>query len=335
MKIVKKISSTMLTALLLAVVLSGCSRRNTENTLTLYSGRSRHLLQPVIESFTEDTGIKVNVRYGSTSELAATILEEGKNSPADVFFAQDSGSLGAVAKAGAFAPLPDSLTAQVAGHFRSPEGLWTGISGRARVIVFNPERITSDALPQKLDDLSKPEWHNRIGWAPLNASFQSFVTALRVERGEEGARQWLQAVQANKPQAYPRNTAIVTAVAVGEIDIGLVNHYYLYTMQREQGGSLKAANHIPAEGTLVNVAGVGIIKYSQHRQLALKLIEYLLDVKAQTYFTEQTFEYPLALESSPNPVLKPLEEISTPLDDLGLLEDLEGTLKLLRELNIL
>ncbi len=320
---------------LVFLTLAGCSRKSGPDSLTLYSGRSRHLLQPLIDRFVEDTGIKVNIRYGGTAELAATIIEEGKNSPADIFFAQDSGSLGAVAKAGAFNPLPESLIRQVPARFRSPEALWIGISGRARVIVYNPERVAADELPQSLNDLTDARWRGRIGWAPMNASFQSFVTALRVERGEAAARQWLIAMQANQPQVYARNPAILTAVDAGEVDLGLINHYYLHNMQRNQGATLKAANHIPAEGTLINVAGVGILKTSRHREQALILAEYLLDPAAQLYFSESTFEYPLARGAAPNTDLTPLETITTPFDDLSQIEDLEGTLKLLRELNIL
>ena len=318
-----------------AIGLVGCWRPATSESITLYSGRSQHLLAPLLEEFTRQTGIQVNTRYGGTAELAATILEEGERSPADVFFAQDAGALGALARAGRFHPLPPALLAKVPAPFRSQEGLWVGTSGRARVLLYNLDRVAPEALPADLDALTDPVWRERVGWAPFNASFQAFVTALRVERGEAAARQWLEDMAANRPRPYARNTAILQAVASGEIDIGLTNHYYLHTMQREQGGQWRAANYIPPSGTLMNVAGVGILATSRQHHQAEQFLQFLLSETAQRFFTDETFEYPLVEGVAANPALPALHTIPRADLDLGLLEDLAGTLALLQELGIL
>src|SRR5688572_8611194 len=147
-------------------------------SLVVYSGRSEELVRPIIERFAEETGVDVRVQYAGTAELAATLLEEGSNTPADVFFAQDAGALGAVAREGMFATLPDDILELVEPRFRSPDGLWIGISGRARVVVYNRETVSEEDIPESILDFTDPQWEGRLGWAPTNASLQSIVTAL-------------------------------------------------------------------------------------------------------------------------------------------------------------
>ena len=307
-----------------------------DGRLVVYCGRGEELIRPLIERFEQETGIDVSIRYAGTSELAATLMEEGANSPADVFFAQDAGALGALHRHNALTPLPADLLERVPARFRSPDGTWVGVSGRARVLVYNPERIAETNLPPTLDALTDPSWKGRIGWAPENASFQSFVTALRIQRGDAATLAWLKGIQANKPRPFAKNSAIVAAVAAGEIDAGLVNHYYLYGARRTNP-DISARNHYfpePGAGSLVNVAGVGILKTSRHRAEAERFIRYLLDHRAQTYFANETAEYPLIAEVSLPADLKPLETIATPDLDLNRLEDLEGTLSLIRQAGI-
>ncbi|MGB9738371.1 extracellular solute-binding protein, partial [Chloroflexus sp.] len=193
--------------------------------LVVYSGRSESLVGPFFTQFTEATGIPVEVRYGDTAELAATILEEGANSPADLFFAQDAGALGALAAADVLIPLPTDVLNQVEARFRSSDGRWVGISGRARVVVYNTNKLTEADLPRSITGFVDPQWRGRVGWAPTNGSFQAFITAMRVQLGEEATRKWLEGMIANEVKTYERNAAIVQAVAAGEIDVGFVNHY--------------------------------------------------------------------------------------------------------------
>ncbi len=291
---------------------------------------------PIIEQFQKATGIQVEVKYGGTSELAATLLEEGSRSRADVFFAQDPGGLGAVQDM--MAPLPDSILSRVPQWARSPEGRWVGLSGRVRVVVYNTTKLTQTDLPDDVYDFVDPRWKGRIGWAPTNASFQTMVTAMRVLWGEEKARQWLEGIKANDPKNYPNNTAIVAAVGSGEIDVGFVNHYYLYRFLAEQGESYPARNYHPragGPGSLIMVAGAGILSSSKHKDLAERFVEFMLSPVAQQYFASQTFEYPLVEGVVTHRELVPLDQLQHPEIDLADLADLEGTLKLLRDTGVL
>ncbi len=324
---------------MLVLVVSACAQPATTpvpQALTIYSGRSENLVGPIIDQFGQATGITVQVRYGSTAEMAATILEEGSNSPADVFFAQDPGGLGAVSHL--FVPIPDSILSQVEPKFRSPKGKWVGISGRARVIVYNTDKLSESDLPDDIWDFTDPQWQGRIGWAPTNGSFQAMVTAMRVLWGEEKTRQWILGIQANNPKVYPKNTPIVAAAGAGEIDVGFPNHYYLHRFLAEQGETFAARNYYlrgGGPGAVILVAGAGILETSRNKELAGSFLEFMLSPVAQQYFVGQTFEYPVVDGVKTNRLLKPLSEINSPEIDMADLIDLKGTLSLLRETEIL
>ena len=305
--------------------------------LVVYSGRSEELVGPILERFEEETGTDVEVRYGDTAEMANLILTEGENSPADVFFAQDAGALAAVAREGTLAELPAEVLDQVDERFRSPAGEWVGLSGRSRVVAYNTDNVSEEDLPDTIFGFTEPEWSGRIGWAPTNGSFQSFVTALRVIEGDDRAREWLEGIEANEPRVYEGNNPALDAVISGEIDVAFINHYYL--MQRlAEDPDVPAANYFLTDGdpgALVNVAGVGILTTSDDAEAAQSLVEFLLTPEAQEYFAEETKEYPLVEGVEPDPALPPLTDIGTPDIDLSDLSDLEGTLELLQEVGIL
>ena len=304
--------------------------------LVVYSGRSQSLVDPIIQQFAKATGIDVQVKYAQTSQLAATLLEEGRNSPADVFFSQDPGGLGAVEEM--FAPLPESVLDQVPAWARPQQGQWVGISGRARTVVYNTERLTEADLPDDMFGFTGPEWKDRIGWAPTNVSFQTMVTAMRAVWGEDKTRTWLQRVQANNPTIYPKNTPQVAAVAAGEIDVGFVNHYYLFRFLAEEGEDFPARNYHPragGPGSMIMVAGAGILDTAENRVNAERLLEFLLSSPGQQYFASQTFEYPLVDDVKTQRVLVPISEINAPQIPLSDLADLSGTQQLLRETGVL
>jgi len=306
--------------------------------LTIYSGRGEELVGPLIDQFEQETGLNVEVRYGSTAEMAATILEEGANSPADIYYGQDAGALGALAQAGQLAPLPEDALNLVDPRFRSPEGLWVGTSGRARVVVYNTDKLSEADLPDDIFGFCAPEWKGRLGWAPTNGSFQAFVTAMRVVEGEERAREWLSCIQANEPVVFPGNAPIVQAVGAGEIDAGFVNHYYLFQFLAEEGEDFPVRNYHPRAGdvgAMVNVAGVGIVNTTDNKDAAEAFVRFLLRESSQQFFNTETNEYPLSANIQLNPILIPLQQIQTPNVDLTKLEDLDGTLQLLQELGIL
>ena len=318
-------------------VLPACGRG--ESSLTVYSGRSESLVGPLLESFSEDTGIEIQVKYAGSAAIASTILEEGENTPADVVFLQDPGSLGALSAAGSLGELPGDLLDRVDFRFRSPEGEWVGTSGRARTIVYNTTAIEpARDLPASILDFTDPAWKGRVGWAPLNGSFQAFVTALRVQQGDSAAREWLEGMRANDARDYPKNTAIVDAVARGEVDVGFVNHYYLERFLQEEGPGFGARNHFLGggdPGALVLVAGAGVLKASDDTRAAERFIEYLLSEPAQAYFAVETREYPLVAGVEPVGDMPPLESLDPPDVDLSNLRDIQGTLSLMREVGVL
>ncbi len=318
-------------------LLSACSGDGGD-TLTIYSGRTEELVQPLLEQFSDETGIKIRVRYGETAELAATILEEGGNSPADVFFAQDAGALGALDAEGRLAPLDPALLDRVAAGYRADDGDWVGISGRSRVVVYNTGRLSEDDLPDTIEAFTSDEWDGRIGWVPTNGSFQSFVTAYRLLKGDEAARQWLDGIKGNDPEEFPNNAAAVEGVARGDVDVAFVNHYYLFRFLAEQGEGFGARNHFMGDGdpgALINVAGAGIIEGADSAGDAARFLEFMLSAEAQQYFADETYEYPLAAGVRANAQLPALDELQPPQLDLSDLRDLEGTQKLLRDAGVI
>jgi len=309
-----------------------------EESLVVYSGRNEELVGPIIQRFEEESGIEVQVRYGDTAELASTISEEGENSPAAIFFAQDAGALGAVGDRGLLRELPEDILARVEERFRDPNGRWVGVSGRARVVAYNTEALSEEDLPRSILDFTDPEWRGKIGWAPTNGSFQAFVTALRLIEGEDTAREWLEGIRANEPRVYENNVAILEGVSSGEIQVGFVNHYYLLRKLAEEGENFPARNYYLENGdpgALVNVAGVGILSSTQNTAEAEEFLNFILSEEAQQYFTDETFEYPLIEGVPTNEDLVPLSEVEAPDINLGNLDDLEGTLDLLRETEVL
>ncbi|MBA2695093.1 MAG: iron ABC transporter substrate-binding protein [Actinobacteria bacterium] len=307
-----------------------------DGTLTLYSGRNEELVQPVLDMFTEDTGIEVEVRYAGTSEMAAQLLEEGEASPADVFLAQDAGALGAVAAEGMLADLPPEILELVPETYRSAEGTWVGVTGRARVLVYNQDAVQVEELPESVFELVDPQWSGRVGVAPTNASFQSFVTAMRVIEGDDVAEQWLADLAANDPQVRESNGDILADVTDGVIDVGLINHYYLFELAQEQGvdpEELDSALHFFPGGDvggLVNIAGVGLVGEQEDGD-AQVLVDYLLSTEGQEYFRTQTHEYPLIEEVQAEEGLPALAELEVPDIDLNDLEDLQTTVQMISE----
>ena len=304
-----------------------------EGPVTVYSGRNEELVGSVFDDFTEQTGIEVEVRYGDTAELAATIVEEGDASPADVYFAQDAGALGALEAEGRFVPLPDDVLELVEPLFRSREGNWTGTTGRVRVLAYNTDTLDEADMPDSVLELTEPEWEGRVGWAPTNGSFQAFVTALRLEEGEDVAREWLEGMIDNGAVEFENNTAIVEGVSRGEVDLGITNHYYLFRFRAEDPDFPVENHYLPGDvGGLVNIAGAGVLETSEHQEAAVELIRYLLSEEVQEYFGQVTdaLEFPLR-DGVNSPELPTLVEIDPPDVDLSDLEDLQGTLQLLQE----
>lgn len=310
-----------------------------DGTVTLYSGRDEALVQPLIDLFEEQTGIVVDVRYGNTAELGALLLEEGERTPADVFLSQDAGALGALSDAGLFATLPDDIAGAVPAGFTSTDGSWVGVTGRARVVVYDGERFTADELPDTIDEYVTDEWNGRLGVATGNASFQSFVTALRVLEGEDGAAEWVNTLAANDPQLFENNRAILAAANEGVLDAGLINHYYWFASAAEAGiDNMRAQLKFLAAGdagSMVNVTGAGLLTSAADDADALEFVRFLVSLEAQTYFVEQTYEYPLLPGVAAPAGLPSLDGLVNPKLDLSDLDDLAATQRLLADAGLI
>jgi len=333
-----------------ALLLAGCApaapvdeefpvESNADGQFTLYSGRDEELVQPLIDQFTAETGIEVEVRYGNTAELGALLLEEGDATPADVFLSQDAGALGALSQADLFTTLPADIADAVPAGFTSTDGSWVGITGRARVVVYDGEQLSADELPDTIDGYVTDEWSGRLAVAPSNASFQSFVTALRVLEGEDAAAEWVQALAGNSPQIFEGNTPILTAVNDGVVEAGLINHYYWFRAASEVGAESMRAQlkYLTAgdAGSIVNVTGAGILAGAETDADALEFVRYLVSEVAQTYFVEQTFEYPLVPGIAAPEGLPSLESLLNPELDLSDLDDLATTQQLLADAGLI
>ena len=305
-------------------------------TVVVYSGRTENLVQPILDRFSEETGIDVEVRYGNTSDLALLIEEEGDQAPADVFLSQSPGAVGYLDQRGLLGTLDDAAVDRVPEQFHADDGSWVGLSGRQRVLAFNPQIVPEEELPSSVLDLTGEEWSGRIGIAPSNASFQDFVSAMRVELGDEATTEWLEGIAANDPVTFANNSAIVAAIGRGEIDVGLVNHYYVFQALAEDP-DFPGRNHNFAPddiGSLVIVTAASVLAGADHADEANALVEFLLSEEAQRYFSDETFEYPLARGVEPAEVLPDIDlaassDIDLDFDDLG--ADLETTREMIRD----
>ena len=306
--------------------------------LVIYSGRKESLVGPIIQAFTDATRIPVEVKYGKTGEMAATLMEEGDKTPADIFYAQDPGGLGSVEDM--FAVLPSSITSKVPDWADSPNQKWTGITGRARVVVYNTDAITDPAtqLPDNLYDFIDPKWKGKIGWPPTNSSFQAMVTGLRLVWGEEKTKTWLEGIIANDVKVYAKNTPTVEAAGAGEIEVGFVNHYYLHRFLKANTESFAARNYfLPSggPGSVVLVAGAGILEASDNKEAAERFMEFMLSTTAQAYFANEIYEYPLVEGVNKSYLLPDLSTLNTPDIDISDLGDVEATQKLLQDVGAL
>lgn len=305
----------------------------------LYSGRDEGLIQPLIDAFTAETGIAVEARYAGTTELAALLQEEGNATPADVFLSQDAGALGAVAKQGLFTTVPADIANAVIPSFTSTDGSWVGVTGRARVIAYDSSTLGAEDVPTSVLELTDPQWKGKVGIAPTNASFQSFVTALRVLEGEDAAREWLQAMKANDVKIYSSNVPILDAVQAGEIQLGLINHYYWFRAAAELGAdNMNAKLSFPQAGDaggIVNVTGAGLLKGAANDADAVAFLAYLVSPAGQQYFVDKTFEYPLNPSVNAPEALPELASLTNPELDLSDLDTLSATTALLAEVGLL
>ena len=308
--------------LTICLAVTGCGLGGGGDELTIYSGRSRDLVEPLLNQFAEDTGIAIAVKYGDSTDLALLLAEEGDRSPADVFFSQSPGTVGFLAERDLLTTLRDDVTQLVPEAYRSADGRWIGVTARQRVLVYNQDMVAESDLPESVFDLTAEEYRGRVAVAPSNASFQDFVTAMRQQIGDTDTAAWLTEMADNEAPVYANNNAIVEAVGRGEVPMGLVNHYYNERFLAEDP-ELPSRNYRFPDGdlgSLVIESSASVLASTDQPEDAQRFIEYLLSSDAQSYFAEETFEYPLAADAEPAGDLPPLEELAPPdvdVDALG------------------
>lgn len=329
-----------LAALTLAAPLLAACGSDDDADLVIYSGRNEKLVGPIIDAFEKESGLTVEVRYGDTAELAAQLLEEGDNTPADVFFSQDAGALGRLSDEDLLADLTTAELDRVDARYSSAEGDWVGVTGRVRVLGYDPEQVTGEELPDDVLELAGSDWAGRVAIAPTNASFQAFVTAMRVELGEDTAKEFLEGLIANDVQKYENNLAIIDAIEAGEVAVGLINHYYLHERKKELGEEnvRTELKFLPSGtvGALINVAGVGILDAHADNENAAEFVDYLLSDEVQADFVEATGEYPLVTGTTGPDDVPSLDELDGGAQmDLGELDSLDETVALLTEVGLI
>ena len=311
--------------------------------LVVYAGRRQALVERAVDRFREATGIDVQARYGNDAELLAALEEEGIRSRADLFWANTAGALGAAANAGLLTPLPDSLL-QIPEAFVPSSGLWTPVTTRFRVLAYDPADVDSSALSASVLDLpERTDLRGRIGWTPTYSSFQDFVTAMQLQHGVDTTRAWIQGMKELEPKAYGSNTPMLEALAAGEIDVALTNHYYVLRMLHGENAAAAeppVAIHRFAPGDVGNLAlvtGAGMLETATNRENAARFLRYLLSEEAQAQSAEMVYEYPVVQGIKLPSYFLPFDEAVrlSPALDFERLRDMEGTLRLLREEELL
>jgi iron(III) transport system substrate-binding protein len=300
-----------------ASALAGCG--GSSDRLVVYSGRTSNLIGPLLDQFADETGVEIDVRYDESANLALLVDEEGDRTPADVFISQSPGATGFLGEDGRLAPLPDDVVGLVPEGDAAADGGWVGLSGRVRTLVYNTDMVDPETLPDSVLDLTAPEFAGQVALAPTNGSFQDFVTALRHELGDGEAAEWLAGMAEGDPPTFNNNTAIVEAVGRGEVPMGLVNHYYAF-VAKEADPDLPVENHYFPDGDIGSallVTAASVVEGSDRADDAERLVEFLLSAEAQRYFSDETFEYPLAAGAEPNPALPAFDEIDKTRIDLG------------------
>tara|TARA_B100001123_G_C15340988_1_gene1034878 strand:+ start:4508 stop:5599 length:1092 start_codon:yes stop_codon:yes gene_type:complete len=322
-----------------AEIYSGKCARDADATVTVYSGRTEYLIAPILEAFACEMGIDVRVRWGNSTDLAVLINEEGAATEADVFLSRSPGPVGFLEGKGLLGTLDDEVLSLVEPQNQAASGAWVGFSGRKRVLVHNVDLVSDEELPTSVFELTHERYRDRVALPATNGSFEDWFTVFRDTHGNDVATQWLRDMVANDAVYYPNNRAIVEATGRGEIDMGLVNHYYNHQEQIAEGVAHRAENHDFGDediGSLLIITAATVLGTAQNVDASNQLIAYLLTEGAQRYFTERTFEYPLAAGVAPNPalpVLTALEIGSVDFDSLG--GGFEDTERIIQESGIL
>lgn len=294
---------------------------NPNATLTFYNAQHENLVKPIVDAFTKETGVKVNLRAGKDFDMANQIVQEGASSPADLFITENSPAMQIVAAKGLFAPVDKATLAQIPARYSPTTGDWIGVAARATVLVYNSQQVQQAALPKSLLDLATPAWQGKVGIAAAGADFQAIVSAVLALSGPDATLTWLKGLKANA-KIYSGNGAVMRAVNAGEIATGVIYHYYWYQDRAESGQNSKNTElyFFPANdpGAFLSISGLGVLKGSKSLNEAQALVRYMTGKVGQQVLADSP-----ALEYSLNPVvptnskLKPLSELRPPDVDVA------------------
>jgi iron(III) transport system substrate-binding protein len=309
----------------MSLAMTGCSGgaggTQPGGTLTLYNAQHEDLVKAMVDGFTKETGIKVEIRSGDDSEMANQIVQEGSASPADVFLTENSPGMSLVDSKGGLAKVEDATLAQVPAQFVPSSKNWVGFAARSTVLAYNSQQVKPEALPGSIMDLAKPEWKDKVGIAAGGADFQAIVSAVVAVNGEEAAKQWLAGLKANA-KVYRSNSAVMKAVNAGEVQTGVIYHYYWYKDRAESGANstnteLKFFGHKDA-GAFVSVSGAGVLSSSKNKAQAQQLVKYLTGRNGQQILADSNaLEYTIGSGVPANAKLKPLSELEPPTIDVA------------------
>jgi iron(III) transport system substrate-binding protein len=302
--------------------------------LVIYSGRTEPLLQPVIDAFkAKYLNVNVLLKAGSNSELANALLEEQANPQADVFITTELFTVQSLAQEGVFQSYKPVGVDQLPAEFLGPENLWTGLTRRARVIMYNADLVSQEELPASIFDLTDPKWKGQIAAAgSTNGSMQAQIAAMRQLIGEEETESWLNGLLDNEVTFFGGHTDVRKAVGAGEFKLGLVNHYY-YHLQKAEGSNVGIIFPDQGEGQIgliTNATAAAVVNGAPHLAAAQAFLDFLVSPEGQKLFAEQNYEYPLLSGVALQPDVQPLDDFR--LADVDVVEasqDFEGTFDLM------
>ncbi|EJM31218.1 iron ABC transporter substrate-binding protein [Pseudomonas sp. GM25] len=292
--------------------------------LVVYNAQHETLTKAWVAGFTEETGIPVTVRNGDDTEMGNQIVQEGAASPADVFLTENSPAMVLVDNAKLFAPVAPPTLEQVDAAYRPAHGQWVGIAARSTVFVYNPSKLPEKDLPKSLMDLANPAWKGRWAASPAGADFQAIVAAVLEQKGEAATLEWLKGMKANFT-AYRGNSSVLKAVNAGQVDSGVIYHYYAFVDQAKTGENSKntALHYFKHQdpGAFVSISGGGVLASSKHQEDAQKFLQYITGKQGQEVLrTGKSFEYAVGKDAASNPKLVPLKDLDAPKVDASKLD---------------
>ncbi|MDR0188929.1 iron ABC transporter substrate-binding protein [Pseudomonas yamanorum] len=312
---------SFLTKALIATALVGAGQVYAAEAagIVVYNAQHESLTKAWVEGFTQETGIPVTIRNGDDTEMGNQIVQEGADSPADVFLTENSPAMVLVDNAGLFAPVAQATLQQVGAAYRPAHGKWLGIAARSTVFVYNPGKLKEADLPKSLMDLASANWNGRWAASPAGADFQAIVAAVLELKGEAATLDWLKAMKANAT-IYRGNSAVLKAVNAGQVDSGVIYHYYSFVDQSKTGENSKNTQlHYfkhQDPGAFVSISGAGVLASSKHKEEAQAFLKWITGKDGQAILKDgNSFEYAVGQGAQSNPKLTPLAQLDAPKVD--------------------